>query len=74
MTEWAILDAVARHGVHTVVDVARVLGIREAEAERLVEEAEREGLLIRDQPGAAPGSAVLALTQEGRERWDQLDA
>jgi DNA-binding MarR family transcriptional regulator len=74
MMEWTILDAVARHGVHTVGDLARVLGISEAEAVRLVDEAESEGLLVHTNPAARPEAGELELTPEGRERWDQLDA
>jgi DNA-binding MarR family transcriptional regulator len=73
MANWAMLDAIARQGVHSMGDVARVLRIDEAEAARLVDEAEREGLLTRTRPELGQ-AGELALTPSGREQWDHLNA
>ena len=43
MADWAVLDAVARGDAQTVSDIARVLGVSEPEAARLVGEGSSKG-------------------------------
>ena len=77
MADWAVLDAVARGEAQTVSNVARALGVPEAEAARLVGEAELEGLLARKRARGLRSrrrAGIVTLTPAGRRQWDRLDA
>ena len=78
MTSLELLAAVHSRGVESTADVAALLGVDEAETERQLREAERDGLVVKDHRDSVRvpidhGSGRLRLTAAGHVKKQTLE-